>query len=155
MDNVQALLGKRAEIVHIFRYVYLRSASVGTLAHPVVKDLKGHALPQIVGIFLIVDEVMEADVFDIPLLEMLFGEIRSRAAAQNIITHNSFSFLILQLSDTIQYPRPSLFHGPPLFKRLKAFLRSTILRKPGRENYTLSTGLHMQLYHLWSALICF
>ena len=92
MDHVQPLLQKAAEIIHIFGDVHLRGAGVSSIFDAVIEHVKGHALPQIVQVFLAIYKIVEADVLDIPLLKMLLAQVGGGAAAKNIIGHNHFPF---------------------------------------------------------------
>ena len=94
MDNVLALLKKRGEILHIFGYIHLRSLGRRAFAHFVVKHIKGNGLAQIVRIVLTVQVEVEADVMYVPTLKMLLAQVRSRAAAQNIIAHFFIPFAV-------------------------------------------------------------
>ena len=95
MDNILALLQEGGKVVHILADAHLGGAGVRALAHGVVKLIKGHAPAQIVRIFLLVQEVVEANIMNVPARKMLVGQIRSGAAAQNIIAHNDSSFQFL------------------------------------------------------------
>ena len=92
MDNVLPLLQEGGEVVHIFADAHLGRAGIRPLAHGLIKLIEGHALTQIVRVFLVVQEVVEADIMNVPAFKMLMGQIGSGAAAQNIITHEVSSF---------------------------------------------------------------
>ena len=93
MDNILALLQEGGKVVHIFADAHLSGAGVRALAHRIVKLGKRHALTQIVGVFLPIQEVVEADIMNVPAFKMLVGQVCSGAAAQNIVTHKGSSFL--------------------------------------------------------------
>ena len=95
MDDIPALVQEGGKVVDILPHADLSGFGVGAVFHALIKHVKGNALAQIVRIILAVDLIMEADIVNIPRFKMLFAEVRSRAAAQNI-THGSpdpFAFI--------------------------------------------------------------
>ena len=92
MDNVLPLLQEGGKVIHILADAHLGRAGIRALAHGLIKLIEGHALTQIVRVFLVVQEVVEADIMNVPAFKMLMGQIGSGAAAQNIITHEVSSF---------------------------------------------------------------
>ena len=86
-SHVQDILAVLQEVFKIHQVLFridLGSPRLRAVHHRLVKLVKGHGLAQIVRQVFSVQLVMETDIMNVTLLEMLFGQIRGRAAAQNI-----------------------------------------------------------------------
>ena len=87
MQHVLARFEEGLEILGVLLLVDLRGARHNAFRHARVELLERHGLAEVVGVFLIAQEVMKAYVSYVPVLVMLLVQIAGRAAAQNEIAH--------------------------------------------------------------------
>lgn len=91
MEDILSLFQHGAEVFQILVHIHLGGLGLRPLRHTAIKLLKGHGLSQVVRIPFAVQEVVEADVGNIPAGHMLPGQIRRGAAAKHVTGHGSHS----------------------------------------------------------------
>ena len=94
VQHVLARLQEGGEVLHIFGHVHLTGAGVGTFRHAAVELVKRDGYAQIVGVVHAVQHEVEADIVNLPGIEMLLGQVCRGAAAENVVCHekgHSFS----------------------------------------------------------------
>ena len=87
MQDVLALFKKRSKEIDVLGNVNLTGLGLRTLGHFLVKLLKWNALAEVIAVVLAVENIVEADIFDIARLEMLLRKVCRRAAANYIVRH--------------------------------------------------------------------
>ena len=89
MENILTLGQKALEVLKVFGYIDLSGTGIRALSHALIELFKGHCLAQIVRVFNIVHEIVEAEIFNIAAVKMLLGKVSGGTAAQYEITHRS------------------------------------------------------------------